>query len=451
MNKEVVRFIKKSNDLVEARYKFGIWETRIFTKMITLIRRGDEDFKDYKIYLKDIIHDFSLEKNKEAYDLLREGARKLMKKTFYIPYEKEGVKRLFETPVVSSLDSTVYDEKNISDEHLYLTISFHPKMKPFLLQLKSQFTMYDVRNILRLPSTYSIRIYELLKQYEKIGWRFFSVQELKEILGIEDKYKLYGHFKKRVLLKAQKDLAEHTDLKFTFEEIKEVRAVHKLKFRIYKNSVKEQLIEKETKTNAKPIVLDYDAELFNELWQQIKKYDITEDTLKKWLREFRNNPNHVKNCIRYTLNRLKKGEKMSTVGGYVNSLLKQGTLFDADEEKKNKAKEQKKVTAKKEAQKKKLATQLKQLSKEWSSKKQEIIEAIFSEQPEIKNTLLEKTKSNKFSQYEANKTDEENLANPMFRAAFRSAVEKEFTSKFEALKNEYETKIKGLEREIRRL
>ena len=50
-----------------------------------------------------------------------------------------------------------------------------------------------------------------------------------------------------------------------------------------------------------------------------------------------------------------------------------------------------------------------------------------------------------------NTTDEENLANPMFRAAFRSAVEKEFPLKFEVLKNEYETKIKGLEREIRRL
>ena len=85
MSKGIVKFIKKSNDLVEARYKFDIWETRIFTKMLTMIRRSDEDFKDYKIYLKDIVHDFDLEKNKEAYEFLRDGARKLMKKSFHIP------------------------------------------------------------------------------------------------------------------------------------------------------------------------------------------------------------------------------------------------------------------------------------------------------------------------------------------------------------------------------
>jgi len=55
-----VKLIKKSNDLVEGRYRFDIWETRVFTKMLTLIRMDDEDFKEYRIYLKDVVHDFGL-------------------------------------------------------------------------------------------------------------------------------------------------------------------------------------------------------------------------------------------------------------------------------------------------------------------------------------------------------------------------------------------------------
>ena len=35
--KSVVRLVRKSNDLVEAKYKLDIWETRIFTKMVTMI------------------------------------------------------------------------------------------------------------------------------------------------------------------------------------------------------------------------------------------------------------------------------------------------------------------------------------------------------------------------------------------------------------------------------
>ena len=68
---------------------------------------------------------------------------------------------------------------------------------------------YDVRNILKLTSVYSIRIYELLKQYEgmidesKLSHtkRKFSIDELKKVLGIEDgEYQLYGHFKNKIIL-----------------------------------------------------------------------------------------------------------------------------------------------------------------------------------------------------------------------------------------------------------
>jgi len=42
------------------------------------------------------------------------------------------------------------------------------KLKPFLLQLKKNFTKYNFENVISLKSGYSIRIYELLKQFEKI-------------------------------------------------------------------------------------------------------------------------------------------------------------------------------------------------------------------------------------------------------------------------------------------
>ena len=70
MSREIVKFVRKSNDLVEARYKFDIWETRLFTKMLTMINMDDEDFKDYRIYLRDIVREFELVKNKESYELL---------------------------------------------------------------------------------------------------------------------------------------------------------------------------------------------------------------------------------------------------------------------------------------------------------------------------------------------------------------------------------------------
>lgn len=240
-----VKLIKKSNDLVEARYRFDIWEMRVFSKMITMIETKDRDFKDYKIYLKEFIKDYALEGDKNSYRHLREGAEKLMRKIVTIINKTGDVPMKFQTPVVAGLRTTLFDE-----EGKFIEVSFHPEMKPYLMELKTRFLVYDVRNILRLPSTYSIRIYELLKQYEKIGERKFDVKELKEILGISREYKMYGHFKSRVIDKAQADLAEFTDIQFSYEEIKDGKAVEKLVFTIQPNTPVRQAKSRKPKTES---------------------------------------------------------------------------------------------------------------------------------------------------------------------------------------------------------
>jgi len=149
----VVKLIRKSNNLVEAKYKFDIWETRVFTKMISMIRPEDEDFKDYRIYLSDLISDYGLKTNKEAYEWLKRGARKLTKKTIKIIRDTENGKTEFYAPIAIGVENPL--DPSFKDEEMsYVDISFHPKMKSDLLALKSQFTIYDVRNVLKLPSSY---------------------------------------------------------------------------------------------------------------------------------------------------------------------------------------------------------------------------------------------------------------------------------------------------------
>ena len=247
-----VKLIKKSNDLVEARYKFDIWEMRVFSKMITMIELDDGDFKDYKIYLKEFIKDYSLENDKNSYRFLREGAEKLLRKIVTI-INKNEVKsaQKFQTPVVAGLRTSMFD-----NDGKFIQVSFHPEMKPYLLELKERFLVYDVRNILKLPSTYSIRIYELLKQYEKLKTRTFDVKELKEILGITKEYKLYANFKQRVVDKAQKDLEEFTDIRFVYEEIKDGKAVVTLVFHIESNAPAKLIKAKKPKMQTE---LNFDA------------------------------------------------------------------------------------------------------------------------------------------------------------------------------------------------
>jgi len=446
MDKGMVKLIRKSNDLVEARYKFDIWETRLFTKMLTMIRKDDEDFKDYKIYLKEVVADFDLHKNKESYEYLKLGAKKLMKKTFYIPYEEDGVKRFFETPVIAGLDGAVGDGRKMREDHLYIKISFHPIIKPYLLQLKSQFTVYDARNILKLPSTYSIRIYELLKQYENIKKRTFDVVELKEILGIEDKYKLYGHFRERVIEKARRDLQKYTDISFTYEAIKKGRAVSKLRFYIVSQDLGGGI------TPALPqnagSVGDAVAENtpFTTLFPRVKRW-ISAATLKKWLQDY---PEvQVVNGIEYTLNRLEKGESIPNVGGYLNKMVRQTRLFDTVENHKGSVLTKRKAAEERKEKRAELEAVEKKLRRELYEQELVVIKKLFKADAEAKNAAFHAAKTARMSGYDLSLTDEDNYkTRPSFRSAVHNKMKKLYPEKFKALQMKYAPKIKLVKKKM---
>ncbi len=259
-----VSFVRKANDLVEGKYKFDIWEMRIFTKMVTLIQHDDKAFKEYKIYLKDIIQYFGLQRDGRNYQHLKDSALRLMSRIVKVVVKDVDGFQELNTPIVGAVKNPLYNDDD--DDNVYIKISFHPDLKPFLLDLKSKYVVYDARNILRLPSTYSIRIYELLKQYEKIGRRKLTVQELKEMFGVTTEYRLYANFKQRIIEKAQKDLEEHTDISFTFEEIKEGRAVVALIFYIHANEPKHQeTVLRNAKSKSRKTVIANQGELFSEM------------------------------------------------------------------------------------------------------------------------------------------------------------------------------------------
>ncbi|WP_052600107.1 replication initiation protein [Aureispira sp. CCB-QB1] len=313
-SKDSNKLIKKANELVESRYKFDIWETRVFAKMITLINKDDEDFKTYRIYIKEIQDDFQLSKNKDAYKRLKDGARRLMRRIVKITYNTDEGEKVLETPVIIGLETLVAGKS-------FIDVSFHPNMKPFLLQLKSQFLMYDIRNILKISSVHSVRIYELLKQYEKIGFRTFLVEELKDILQVSEKYPLYANFKQRIIKKAQKDLEKYTDISFTYEEIKKVRSVEKIKFFIHKNIDKESSSTKqETSLAEVSSVIDEEDDWKNKLREEGIKDDKVLDalfkahalkhiqaTFEKCQKHFNKNKGSVNNKAGYLLNAINKG------------------------------------------------------------------------------------------------------------------------------------------------
>ena len=232
-----IKLIKKSNDLIEARYRFDIWETRVFTSILSEIEQQDEDFRVYRVYLRDIIKEFNIN-NGDAYELLRQATHSLMNKKLYVNYEHDGAIREKIYHIIRKADvmKSILDESRRKVNE-YVDISIDPEMKPLLLELKSRFTTYDVQNVVKFKSSYTLRIYEHLKQYEKIGKRTLDIDYLKRIFELATEYPLFANFYQKVVNPAFRDINEFTDLTITrIEKIKAGKKVESLQFFFHSKS-----------------------------------------------------------------------------------------------------------------------------------------------------------------------------------------------------------------------
>ncbi len=313
-----VKLIRKSNELVEARYKFDIWEVRVFAKALTLIKPSDVDFKTYNIYIGDLLKDLNLSDKGDNYQSVKDAARRLMKRVIEVERETpEGIK-WFETPLIVSVEG-FKDPK----EGNYISVQFHPNLKPYLLELKARYLVYDIRNLWGLSSVYSVRVYELLKQYEKIGKRKFKIDDLRLILGLtQGEYPLYANFKQKVILKAQKDLETSTDIKFSFDEEKQGKKIDAIIFRISKNVKQNQQIQPEQAPESKQTAEILRGPLFIKTLEQVGEWGITETTLNILLKE--HGEENVNDGLICTLESIKHQKIKDNIGGFFIKAVEEG-------------------------------------------------------------------------------------------------------------------------------
>lgn len=249
------KLVKKANTIIEARYKLSLLEQKFVLLMASLIDLQDTEFKFFEIPVKEIAKVLNLSKD-GAEETKRGSIYKELKNIVKELSQKPIVIREFDGEVTVNWVASMKLFNNKSQKKGIISFEFSERLKPYLLQLKKEFTSYKLKNIIQLRSSYSIRMYELLKQYEKIGKRTITVNELRYLLGIEEhEYKLYGDFKRKVLLVAYKEIGLRTDIRFDFDEIKEERRVISLRFYIssQKSTPKQEILVDSEESEYPPI------------------------------------------------------------------------------------------------------------------------------------------------------------------------------------------------------
>ena len=212
---EKENLVVKHNALINAtsKYKYETNELKLICTLISNIdNQKDKGFDIKYMNLRDL--NFS-EKDITNVEYITNLCESIMSKPFKIG---KGVFNWF--------SGLVYDNGVIE-------YAFDKRLKPYLLELKDNFTRYNISNILKLRSSYSIQIFELLSQYKTIGTRSITIDEFRKLLKIPKTYK--NNDLKRLIEGVQKDLKNNTTLSFEFSFKKLGKSFNSIDFQIFDN------------------------------------------------------------------------------------------------------------------------------------------------------------------------------------------------------------------------
>ena len=277
-------WVYQSNKLIEASYSFTVLEQKLIRLLASMITKDDVDLKEYQFSATDLSKTLNIHK-RNIYRELDSVTDKLMVR--FIKMKND--------------DSEEFDKfhliKTAKLRNGILILKIDEDMKDFYLKL-NWYTKYQLKNIMQFKSTYSFRLYELLKQYEGIGSRLISIEDLRIGLDIEkEQYPKYSNLKQKVINVAQNEINPKTDITFDYEEIKTGRKVTSIKFYIKTNkdnnntAIDELCATKVSKSSNKEN--KYSIEVIKVV-QSIFKEDITVDEAKSILTTAKGNLEIIK-------------------------------------------------------------------------------------------------------------------------------------------------------------
>ena len=127
----------------------------------------------------------------------------------------------------------------------YISIKFTDDIMPYLAQVKQKFVLYNLKEIANFGSLYTTRLYELIQEFKETGWILKSIDQLRDIFAVGDKFKTYNNFKQKTFGHACQEINDQYDMDMRFEEIKEGRKVVAVKF-LFKKTLVHKVTNRKT-------------------------------------------------------------------------------------------------------------------------------------------------------------------------------------------------------------
>ena len=255
--------VVKSNELIrQGRFDLSLVEQRIVLYIVSKIKPGDTEFRTVSMSIREFcaVTGIAYQQNLSQ---LKDNIQSLADKSIW--FKRPGTRRKtlirwIEKPELDEDTDTVY-------------IRLDSDLMPYLLQLRSNFTEYELLNILALRSKYSVRLYELLKSYLHVGQHDIAIEHLKDYLRIIDGYEQTKYFNRDVVVPAVAEINDYTDIEVEYRYIKKGKNISGYRFAIAEQAENVNVLAKAYLSGRRPSKHKRKTELnavMEQLQQQIE-------------------------------------------------------------------------------------------------------------------------------------------------------------------------------------
>lgn len=204
--------VVKANALIEAGHRLSLSEQRVVLSAIAQVRRDETlDSRTWYSVTAGGLADVAGIDASDAYESLKEAAKRLYERNITITQRPNG-----EIGPPGPDDRDVLQCRWVQAIHYRkregrVDLMFSEPVTPYLAQLKTQFTKYQLEHVAPMRSRFGPRLYELLAQWRQMGEREVTLDWLQEVWGID--YKRIYDLKRWAIAPAVNDVNEHSDLR----------------------------------------------------------------------------------------------------------------------------------------------------------------------------------------------------------------------------------------------
>lgn len=227
------RTIVKANALIQkSRYSLSLLQNKIVNYVISQISSYDEDFKFIDFSIPDFCRLCGMDETSgKNYKNIKTAIKGIADKSVWVEMDDgtETILRWIEKPYINRHSGTI-------------RIKLDEDMKPYLLQQKRGFTMWEALWGYVYECKYTERLYQYICSihYHKteVYVSTITLDELRVRVDAEN-YSTYQSLKSRVLIPAMKEINEMTDKYLRIDPIKKGRAVDAIRLTIMSKSPEE--------------------------------------------------------------------------------------------------------------------------------------------------------------------------------------------------------------------